>query len=130
VDIDYVLTDCSRPTIEDELANMGLHAGEKFWRMMEEPAARAYQYKVVARPGAPGAGGVPRVARKPNVLSPYDAKLVDELAETKRALADRERRIAEYKRTLRRIHGSRTWKVASALQRLRSGLRTRLRGRR
>jgi 2-polyprenyl-3-methyl-5-hydroxy-6-metoxy-1,4-benzoquinol methylase len=116
VDVDYSLNDYPRETVVQLLSEVGLRPDDRFWSLMDQPAARAYQVRCVARPGASGPGDVPPLPQKPDQLK---QKHVDRLRELAEANAGLERALQAKDAELDAIHSSRTWKVASSLRKLR-----------
>lgn len=64
VEIDYSLADLMPDLIDNYLNKLGLTPSERFWKMVDKPEARAYQYKLVLRIQRPGDSKI--VVKLPN----------------------------------------------------------------
>jgi hypothetical protein len=134
VDADYSLNDYPRDTILELLDTVGLKPDEKFWAVIEEPTAKAYQYKIVAQPGRFDPDQVPSLPQKPDQLKGLHAKqlrrlrkrnetMTQQLAEAREQLRvskerleemqgqlrDKNRQIRRHQRVVARIYASRSW---------------------
>lgn len=115
IDIDYSLVDFSPTVIKKLLHRVGLTPSDEFWKLVNSPEARAYQYKLVLQPAGRGAKATaPKLPVKPiaehDVLGEHLSNLAQEnetlKLESRRALME-----------LDNILRSKTWRAANYVKR-------------
>jgi len=116
IDVDYSLVDFSPTVIKRLLAKIGLSTSEEFWKVVDSPEARAYQYKLVFQLLAQGEKAKPlKLPAKP--ISEHDAlgqEVMELRAVNQRQAAEAEQLNDELQRTvadLYRITNSRSWRL-------------------
>ena len=125
VRIDSSESDYPREVTESILEKYGLKPNEKFWKLMSEPTARAFQYKMVLAVSSKGRKKpVPAPTQKPeqykkDFIANLEAEIIAEREKNKdlsKAFDKVRKENARMGKTLYDITHSKTYKLAQKLQ--------------
>ena len=125
IKIDYSLRDYPRGVVTRLLDACGVEAHERFWKLLSDPTARAYQYRLVL---APAKKGMKKISAPDPIVKPeqYKTYLIDDLHnQIKQLKADTKNKEKLVKKELQNnkkllealedIRNSRTYKAARIL---------------
>jgi len=130
--IDFSANDYPDKTIESMLIKNGLQPTEKFWKMVNTPEARAFQYKFVLEPKATKntrtqlAPKIKNPSEKPEVIRNAAMDDLEKKVENLRTHAEEQAKIIEHhegenrvlKQKIQRIESSKTYKAAKKAKRV------------
>jgi SAM-dependent methyltransferase len=124
--IDYSISDYPKEIVQELLNKYGLKAGSKFWEMLRQPTARAFQHKFVLSPLKPGVkkAKIPTPAVKPEEYkADYIRNLLNEINSLREASEAQSKEITKVSNTLSTVTNSKAYKLAQKMQRAKGALK-------
>lgn len=124
--IDYSISDYPKEIVQEILNNYGLKASSKFWEMLGQPTARAFQHKFVLSPLRPGVkkAKIPRPAVKPEEYKAnYIKNLLNEINATREAYEAQSKELTKVSDTLNSVINSKAYQLAQKMQRVKGAIK-------
>lgn len=130
--IDFTANDYPDSVIKKMLAANGLEPTEKFWKIVNSPEARAFQYKLIIAPGVskkPAGRGAAMATDKPEAVRNAHSDDLKEQVSSLRAHSKEQAKIIEHQRQetenlkerLRHIESSRAYRLAKKTRKIYRG---------
>lgn len=112
--IDYTLDDYPKSIIESLLKKAGLSPSARFWKLMEAPEARAYQFKFMIEPGSNDKNHNPATTS----LKPATERdnIIQELSNTEDLVRKIHKELEDTQKELQSILNSRSWRLITSVK--------------
>jgi 2-polyprenyl-3-methyl-5-hydroxy-6-metoxy-1,4-benzoquinol methylase len=112
--VDYSLVDFDPTVVKRLLNKLGLKPADDFWKLVNSPEARAYQYKLVLEPLAAGEKTfVPKIPAKP--IAEHEV-LGQQILRLRQERNELESQVIRLSTELNNILSSKTWRTASLVK--------------
>ncbi|MHB1864854.1 MAG: class I SAM-dependent methyltransferase [Candidatus Saccharimonadales bacterium] len=128
--------DYPREVIQKILKSYGLKANNKFWEMIAEPTARAYQFKLVLKVGAQSTARIIKLPKKPeqyktdflDIINKQLEQYKTEADDIKKKYVDLYDDYIDVSNTLSKLVNSKAYKISKKMQKIKNKTTEVLRG--